>query len=325
MALAAILETTLTNNDGAWTHALVAGSPALDAAGDSGLDTDQRGVTRPQGSADDIGAFELAVAAPPAEIDVQGNGVSIANGDSTPDPADHTDFGRLDANGGSVVRTFTIGNSGTGALTLSGSPLVSVTGNSAFTVSSQPADSSVAAGASTTFEVTFAPSAVGVVTATVSIANNDSDETPYTFVVQGIRTGSNVALGKPASQSSINGGACAVAASAVDGNTSGAWSNCSVSHTDNNYQAWWQVDLQAPYLIDVVDIWNRTDCCGERLSNFDLLVSTDGTNWTSFYYPGQAPTTTSFVVNRVARYVKVQLRGSNYLTLAEVQVFGPAP
>jgi hypothetical protein len=64
-ALAAILDTTLADNGGdTLTHALVTGSPAIDAAGDSGLATDQRGVTRPQGAADDIGAFELEPAAP---------------------------------------------------------------------------------------------------------------------------------------------------------------------------------------------------------------------------------------------------------------------
>ena len=40
------------------THALLAGSPALDT-GDTTLTTDQRGVPRPLGVADDIGAFEL--------------------------------------------------------------------------------------------------------------------------------------------------------------------------------------------------------------------------------------------------------------------------
>jgi len=40
------------------THALLAGSPAIDAGGDTGLATDQRGVARPQGAAFDIGAFE---------------------------------------------------------------------------------------------------------------------------------------------------------------------------------------------------------------------------------------------------------------------------
>jgi hypothetical protein len=41
------------------THALNPDSPARDAAGDTGLSTDQRGNHRPQGEADDMGAFEL--------------------------------------------------------------------------------------------------------------------------------------------------------------------------------------------------------------------------------------------------------------------------
>ncbi len=51
-----------------WTHALLTGSPALNwiPAGSNGCGTsvteDQRGVTRPQGSACDIGAYELAYA-----------------------------------------------------------------------------------------------------------------------------------------------------------------------------------------------------------------------------------------------------------------------
>lgn len=40
------------------THALLAGSAAIDA-GDTSLTTDQRGITRPQGAADDVGAFEF--------------------------------------------------------------------------------------------------------------------------------------------------------------------------------------------------------------------------------------------------------------------------
>jgi hypothetical protein len=40
-------------------HAIDPGSLARDAAGDTGLSTDQRGYPRPQGIADDIGAFEF--------------------------------------------------------------------------------------------------------------------------------------------------------------------------------------------------------------------------------------------------------------------------
>jgi hypothetical protein len=70
-----------------------------------------------------------------------------------------------------------------------------------------------------------------------------------------------------------------------------------------------------------VDLWNRTDCCQANLSNFDLLWSQDGLSWSSIYYPGQAPQRTTFAVNAQGRYVKVKLRGTNYLSPAEVQVW----
>jgi predicted outer membrane repeat protein len=52
----------LADNGGATqTHALLAGSPAIDAGTNSGCPaTDQRGVTRPQGSVCDIGAYEAS-------------------------------------------------------------------------------------------------------------------------------------------------------------------------------------------------------------------------------------------------------------------------
>ena len=53
----------LADNGGpTFTHALLSGSPALDAGKDSAAPpTDQRGTSRPRGSASDIGAFELIV------------------------------------------------------------------------------------------------------------------------------------------------------------------------------------------------------------------------------------------------------------------------
>ena len=50
----------LADNGGpTWTHALPKGSPAIDAATDCDTDTDQRYVSRPQGAACDIGAYEF--------------------------------------------------------------------------------------------------------------------------------------------------------------------------------------------------------------------------------------------------------------------------
>ena len=59
VAVDALLGPLADNGGPTFTHALLAGSPARDA-GDTALATDQRGVARPQGPADDIGAFEGA-------------------------------------------------------------------------------------------------------------------------------------------------------------------------------------------------------------------------------------------------------------------------
>ncbi|MEM7111260.1 MAG: choice-of-anchor D domain-containing protein [Chloroflexota bacterium] len=187
---------SLSGNGGSGqTHALQAGSPALDAipSGTNGCgstySSDQRGEGRPfnagSGNSCDVGAYEAQTVLAAPEIDVQGNSTSIANGDVTPSTADDTDFGTVNV-GANLVTTFTIENTGTADLTLSGSPLVGVSGTNAseFVVTTAPT-SPVAASGSTTFQVTFTPTAGGVRSATISIANTDSDENPYTFAIQG--------------------------------------------------------------------------------------------------------------------------------------------
>ena len=127
----------------------------------------------------------LALSAAP-EIDVKGNSTSIASGDITPSTADHSDFGGVNVSSGTVVRTFTIQNTGNAALSISTSTL-SGANASDFAISSAPAGS-VAANGSTTFQITFDPSAAGVRTAIVSIGNDDGNENPYTFAIQGTGT-----------------------------------------------------------------------------------------------------------------------------------------
>src|SRR4029078_11248879 len=74
------------------------------------------------------------------EMDLRGNNVSIVDGDTSPSATDNTDFGSQDAASGSGTRTFTIANSGTAALGLSGTPRVQIGGTNGtdFTVSVQP-------------------------------------------------------------------------------------------------------------------------------------------------------------------------------------------
>lgn len=147
----------------------------------------------------------------------------------------------------------------------------------------------------------------------------------------------NLALGKTATQSStLTGyGPSTAASSAIDGNTDGNFSDGSVSHTNADANAWWQVDLAAPATISSIVIWNRTDCCSNRLSDYWVFVSdtpfaagdTPATlqgragTWSSHQTTFPNPSTT-IAVNTPGRYVRVQLSGDNYLSLAEVQVFG---
>jgi hypothetical protein len=120
------------------------------------------------------------------EMDIKGNDVSIADGDSTPSITDDTDFGSTGVVGGTVLRTFTIYNTGDADLTLTGAPKVAVSGGNAsdFVVTAQPT-SPVAPAGSVTFTVEFDPGAEGLRTATISISNNDPDENPYDFAIQG--------------------------------------------------------------------------------------------------------------------------------------------
>jgi len=112
------------------------------------------------------------------EIDVLGNSTSIVSGDTTPSLGDWTDFGAT-----ASVRTFLIKNSASPLLTIGA---ISITGPNAseFAVTTSPG-ANVSNGSSTAFGITFSPTGTGTRKATVSIINNDGDENPYTFDIQG--------------------------------------------------------------------------------------------------------------------------------------------
>ncbi len=120
------------------------------------------------------------------EMDVRGLGLSIASGDLTPSLTDQTDFGDVDVDDVVAGAGFTIANLGAGMLNLTGSPRVQISGPAAadFSITLQPSGS-VSAGSLSSFFVGFNPSAVGLRTAIVSIANNDPNESPYVFAIQG--------------------------------------------------------------------------------------------------------------------------------------------
>ena len=162
-------------------------SPTIDRGTTiASVPVDIDGDSRPHGAAVyDIGSDEAI-----PEIDVKGLNVSIADGDTTPSVTDDTDFGQTPVNGGTVLHTFNVSNSGLALLNLTGTPRVVFSGPNAadFTVTLPPAPSLLSGGGMTSFTVFFDPSAGGVRTATLSIANDDTNENPYDFTIQGIGT-----------------------------------------------------------------------------------------------------------------------------------------
>ncbi|CAH1264696.1 TMEM2 [Branchiostoma lanceolatum] len=138
----------------------------------------------------------------------------------------------------------------------------------------------------------------------------------------------NVALRKPAHQSGV--GYDGDPEHAVDGGTSGTFTDGSCTHTTSSGEddPWWYVDLEGTFEIDRVVIFNRQDCCSNRINPFNLHIGDNsdvtsnpkvGGDWS--FSSGQA----QLIIpanGTTGRYVGISAPGSSrVLTLCEVQVF----
>eukprot|EP00058_Branchiostoma_floridae_P020771 XP_002606261.1 hypothetical protein BRAFLDRAFT_83987 [Branchiostoma floridae] len=144
------------------------------------------------------------------------------------------------------------------------------------------------------------------------------------------RSGVNVALGKPAFQTSHFRPPGGAASRAVDGNTDPAYHHGSCTHTSNPGEtnpSWW-VDLGQSYVIDRVLIFNRQDLCPERINPFNIHIgdsyhiSTNPRCGGDHYINLNQPSISVSCQGMKGRYVGVRLPGPyRILTLCEVQVF----
>ncbi|WP_423998889.1 discoidin domain-containing protein [Maribacter sp. IgM3_T14_3] len=140
----------------------------------------------------------------------------------------------------------------------------------------------------------------------------------------------NLAYQQPAVQSSTSNNG--LASRAVDGNTSGEWSEGSITHTtgaggNGTTNPWWRVDLGNTFAINQINVFNRTNCCSERLSGALVLIgnepSSDPSDYIQVASLGETAEQNLTINNVVGRYVMVYNEGTNkILSLAEVQVFG---
>ncbi|VVH66276.1 hypothetical protein BSPLISOX_2674, partial [uncultured Gammaproteobacteria bacterium] len=161
------------------------------------------------------------------------------------------------------------------------------------------------------------------VTYTVTAVGRHGRDTATVVITVGVGT-TNLALRKHATQSSTYIHAVfAVAGYAVDGNTDGKFSNRSIAITEHEQGAWWQVDLGGQKNIKQIIIYNRTDCCVNRLSNYQVSISNKADFSTHIYQQDfhVAPNPRKIIQldasGKQGRYVRIQLLDSDYLSLAE--------
>ena len=88
--------------------------------------------------------------------------------------------------------------------------------------------------------------------------------------VQVMSGGKNVALKKPASQSSVDNEGDA--SRAVDGNTDGVYANNSVTHTKLEQSPWWEVDLGSEVAIDQINVFSRAEDLVSRLNRYTVTI-----------------------------------------------------
>jgi hypothetical protein len=146
--------------------------------------------------------------------------------------------------------------------------------------------------------------------------------------------GTNLALGRAASQSSV---AEWSVGRTVQDDAAGAVNGSFVErygfHTAEEYQPWWQVDLGGRAGIEAVVVYNRIDhpAIRMRATPLRILLSDDGETWTAVHETGPDeriggtdghPLIWQPAERAVARFVRLQAVRTTILHLVEVEVFG---
>ncbi|KAM8966346.1 pentraxin fusion protein-like [Pelodytes ibericus] len=135
----------------------------------------------------------------------------------------------------------------------------------------------------------------------------------------------NVALAHPVCQSSVmaDGGP----RRAVDGRKDADYSAGSCTHTDNDFPAWWRVDLKESHKINTVVVMNRGDCCRERLEGAEVWIGNSEeyskNTLCDTILDVFLPSVSICCKRMEGRYVAIVIPGRReYLTLCEVEVYG---
>jgi hypothetical protein len=204
--------------------------------------------------------------------------------------------------GGTSASTVTVSNPGSAAVSMAS---VGVTGPFSET---NNCGTSLAAGGSCTVSVTFAPTAAGSASGTLSV-NSSAPGSPLTVALSGTGTAAantNLALHQPATSSGYTQNYAP--GNAVDGDTNSYWESA-----DNAFPQWFQVDLGAAHSVGriVMDL-PPSSSWGTRTQTITIQGSTDGSNYTTLagsanytFNPSTGNTVTVTFTAASVRYLKL--------------------
>lgn len=118
-----------------------------------------------------------------------------------------------------------------------------------------------------------------------------------------------------------------------DGDTGGNYYLNGVFHSDIVLNPYLDLTLPAVHRVLRMNIFNRTDCCGDRLSNYYLFVSrvpfpssdlaaTIANPQIRAYHQTTQADGSPIPINAAGRYFRIQLNAFNYLHFGEMQIWG---
>ena len=161
---------------------IVPGDHTISVYGDDGSIIGSKTITIPDGAVlNDIDIITTIIISSFPEINIKQGSTDIPSGTGV------YDFESVNIGNSSSVITFTIENKGTTNLTLDDTPNIQINGVDAsdFSVDQSALLNTILPNNNSTFTITFIPLITGNKTVTISIANNDTDENPYTFTLNG--------------------------------------------------------------------------------------------------------------------------------------------
>ena len=254
-----------------------------------------------------------------SEFQVFPGGGGSTNGSALTASPSSESFGSVTVGQTSAAQTVTVANPGSSSTSIS---QLAVSGPFSQTTT---CGATLAAGASCTVSLKFAPTAAGAASGSLTVASS-APNSPLSVPLSGtgVTSGTNLALNKPATASGTTQNY--VPANAVDGNTGSYWESA-----DNAFPQSFQVDLGSTVSVSrlVMDL-PPVSSWGTRTQTITIQGSTDGTSYTTLAgsagYTFNSPANTVTVTFPAAniRYLKLTFTANTGWPagqLSELQVY----